>query len=169
MRAYVAHAKETCFPVIEDEEFAKRLKEFFVGFRAGADGQESDSPVPVTFRQVEAIQRIAESSARVRLSDTVEMQDIERAVDLVMESMKEVGYDPESGEFDVDIIETGQSKSQRDRREEIISAIEEVGGATKNEISDLVSFGESYQIEHDIEQLQERGRIYEMEGELNIA
>lgn len=83
MRAYVAHAKQTCRPIIEDDEVAERLKQFFVEFRAGAGEQDDDSPIPVTFRKVEAIQRLAESSARVRLSDTVELEDVERAIKLV--------------------------------------------------------------------------------------
>jgi replicative DNA helicase Mcm len=73
MRAYVAHAKQTCRPIIEDNEVAERLKQFFVEFRSGAGKQDDDSPVPVTFRKVETIQRLAESSARVRLADTIEV------------------------------------------------------------------------------------------------
>ncbi len=88
MRAYIAHAKQICHPIIEDEEVAERLKQFFVEFRAGAGEQDDDSPIPVTFRKVEAIQRLAESSARVRLSDTVEIEDIERAIKLVTKSMR---------------------------------------------------------------------------------
>jgi replicative DNA helicase Mcm len=168
MRAYVAHAKETCYPVIEDNEVAERLKEFFVGFRAGAGDEDDDSPVPVTFRQVEGIQRLAESSARVRLSDTVELEDVERAIQLVTKSMKQVGYDPESGEFDADIIETGQSKSQRDRRQTIVAVLEELDGAPLDELAEAVSFDRD-KVEHDVGALREKGRIYEMNGELRKA
>jgi len=164
LRAYVAHAKQTCRPIIEDEEVAERLKQFFVEFRARAGEQDDDSPIPLTFRKVEAIQRLAESSARVRLSDTVEIEDVERAIKLVTKSMKQVGYDPESGEFDADIIETGQSKSQRERRETVLALIEEFDGATVREIADKVEFDEK-SLKHDMKTLKESGRIYSMDGE----
>ena len=32
--------------------------------------------------------------------------------------------DPETGEFDADVVETGQSKSQRDRRNQLVAVIE---------------------------------------------
>jgi replicative DNA helicase Mcm len=168
MRAYVAHAKQTCRPIIEDDEVAERLKQFFVEFRAGAGEQDDDSPIPVTFRKVEAIQRLAESSARVRLSDTVELEDVERSIKLVTKSMKQVGYDPESGEFDADIIETGQSKSQRERRETVLALVEELDGTTVEEIAEKVEF-EQELLEHDIKTLKQEGRIYFMNREVRRA
>ena len=163
MRAYVAHAKQTCRPIIEDDEVAERLKQFFVEFRASAGDQNDDSPIPLTFRKVEAIQRLAESSARVRLSDTVEIEDVERAIKLVTKSMKQVGYDPESGEFDADIVETGQSKSQRKRREKILAVVGELDGATVEEIAEKVEFKQEL-LKHDIGTLKEAGRIYSIDG-----
>jgi replicative DNA helicase Mcm len=161
LRAYIAHAKETCFPLIEDEEVMERLKRFFVGFRSGAGSEADDSPVPVTFRQVEGIQRIAEASARVRLSDTVGLEDVERAVRLVTTSMKQVGYDPESGEFDVDIVETGQSKSQRDRRDAIMTVVEQRDGVTPDELITAVDFDRET-LEREVEYLKNGGRLYQI-------
>ncbi|NLV10245.1 AAA domain-containing protein [Halomicrobium mukohataei] len=161
LRSYVAHAKQTCRPIIEDDEVAEQLKQFFVEFRASAGEQDDDSPIPLTFRKVEAIQRLAESSARVRLSDTVEIKDVERAIRLVTKSMKQVGYDPEEGEFDADIIETGQSKSQRERRERILALVKELDGATVGEIGEKMESGNEI-IKRDVEKLKESGRIYSM-------
>jgi len=75
------------------------------------------------FRKVEAIQRLAESSARVRLSYNVELEDIERAINLVAKSMKQAEYNPESGEFDANIIET------------VLAVVEQLDGATIGEIA----------------------------------
>ncbi|NLV08894.1 AAA domain-containing protein [Halomicrobium mukohataei] len=165
MRAYIAHAKQTCRPVIEDDEVAERLKQFFVEFRASAGEQDDDSPIPLTFRKVEAIQRLAESSARVRLSDTVEIEDVEKAIKLVTKSMKQVGYDPESGEFDADIIETGQSKSQRERREAILAIVGDLDGASIDEINERVECDQEV-LEHDIGTLKENGRIYSINSQI---
>ncbi|WP_018258725.1 minichromosome maintenance protein MCM [Halomicrobium katesii] len=168
MRAYVAHAKQTCRPIIEDDEVAERLKQFFVEFRASAGEQDDDSPIPLTFRKVEAIQRLAESSARVRISDTVEIEDVERAIKLVTKSMKQVGYDPEEGEFDADIIETGQSKNQAKRRERILSLIESSSGITAEELAETANL-DTDTLEHDIIKMRDEGRIYEMNGIIRIA
>ncbi|QGA81406.1 ATP-binding protein [Halomicrobium sp. LC1Hm] len=165
LRAYVAHAKQTCRPIIEDEEVAERLKQFFVEFRASAGDQDDDSPIPLTFRKVEAIQRLAESSARVRLSNVVEVEDVERAIKLVTKSMKQVGYDPENSEFDADIVETGQSKSQRERRQLVVSTINELGGATFEELARRLDIDDEM-LEHDINHLKQKGRIYSMKEKL---
>jgi replicative DNA helicase Mcm len=53
------------------------------------------------------------------LSETIDREDVKRAIDLVEASMSQVGYVLESGQFDADIVETGASKSQRDRRGEL--------------------------------------------------
>lgn len=158
MRAYIAYAKEECYPKIEDESVKRRLSEFFVGFRNSGD---DESPVPVTFRSVEGIQRLAEASARVRLSDTIERKDVERAIDLVTTSMKQVGYDPEARKFDADIVETGQSKSQRDRRTEIMDLVKELGGTTRAEVLDRLDDFEKKKVEHDIDKLLETGDLFE--------
>jgi replicative DNA helicase Mcm len=169
LRAYIAHAKETCFPILEDEAVQRRLREYFVGFRN--TNQNEDNPVPITYRQEQAIERLAEASARVRLSDTVEMDDIERAVKLVETSMRQVGYDPDTGQFDVDIVETGQSLSQRKRRQRLLTMLEEMNGAT---IEELIEKAEDYSpdseaLKHDIRTLKDQGRIYETGDVLRVA
>lgn len=163
LRAYIAHAKGTAQPVIESEDVMQRLKEFFVGFRNGKSGEES--PVPVTYREVEGIQRLAEASTRIRLSDTVKISDVERAINLVTTSMKQVGYDPETGEFDVDIIETGQSKSQRNRRNQIVEILGEENGLSFEDLVVEMDADEDT-LEHDVKKLREKGRIYTHKGVL---
>jgi replicative DNA helicase Mcm len=167
LRAYIAHARETCRPLME-EEVEETLSDYFVSFRQSAQDVDYDNPVPVTFRKLEAIQRIAEASARVRLSDTVELEDVQRAVDLIESSMRQVGYDPETGQFDADIVETGASKSQHDRRREIPAVIKQLNGATIEELSKETDISLE-KLEHDIEALKENGRIYEENGALQKA
>ncbi len=50
--------------------------------RPPARGADEDAPVPVTARKLEALVRLAEASARIRLSDTVDEADADRAVDI---------------------------------------------------------------------------------------
>lgn len=170
LRAYIAHAKESCFPIIEDPEVKTRLRNWFVEFRSSAESDSADSPVPITFRQVEGLQRLAEASARVRLSETVEIEDVQRAVRLIEESMRQVGYDPEAETFDADIVETGKSKSQRDRVVGIVGLIEERGSVT---LDDLMEFAEDAGFEpsrvtQTIDKLKQNGRIYETKGTYRV-
>jgi len=165
MRKYIAYARSTCFPTMTDAA-ESRIQEFYVDLRAQGTGE--DSPVPVTARKLEAIVRLAEASARVRLSDTVEPEDAERALDIVDTTLKEIGMDPETGQYDADVIETGQSKTQRDRIrtiKELIADIESEfdDGAPIEEVlarAEEVDMDRS-KAEHEIEKLKQQGEVYE--------
>ena len=165
LRKYVAHAKRSCYPTMTEEAKAE-IRDFYVDLRL--DGQGSDNPVPITARKLEALVRLAEASARVRLSDTVEKEDAERVIEIVRSSLEDVGIDPETGEFDADIIESGTSKSQRDRIKNIKGIIKELeeeyeDGAPIEEIYERAeSVGmDRDKAEHEIDKLRSRGELYE--------
>lgn len=168
LRAYVAYAKQHSFPILPEGEASEALKDWFVGLRSVAQDDDT-SAVPVTFRQEEAIERLAEASARVRLSETVEMQDVERAISLVETSMKQVGYDPDTGQFDIDIIESGQSTSQRNRVRAIEKLFEEAqpDGLTRDELKEHAENIDALDpdtLDGDIETLMKKGLIYDAGG-----
>ena len=167
-RAYLAKAKQEVFPTIEDDEVAGRMVDHYVNLRA--EGADEDSPVPVTARKLEAFLRIAESSARARFSDEVEMQDVKRAERLVMSSLEDVGIDPETGEFDADVVETGMPKSQHDRKKRIKAVIRDVDddhgrepGAPIEEVVDLlVEMGTDEETaREELETMFTNGQVYE--------
>jgi len=160
LRAYIAHAKESVTPYIRagNESAREYLTEEFMALRL-ANSEEDDNPVPVTYRQEEAIERLAEVSARVRLSDEVTKADVDRALQLVRRSMQQVGIDPETGEYDAEVIETGSSKSQRDRRHRIIAVIEDLDDPDAEKIADVID-EDLEKVEHGIDELRKRGQIY---------
>ena len=165
LRKYVAHAKRSCYPTMTDE--AKDIiEEFYVDLRS--KGADEDAPVPVTARKLEAMVRLSEASARVRLSDTVERADAERATDIVESCLKDIGVDPETGQFDADVVETGTSKSQRDRIKNIKGLIADVEdeyeqGAPVDEVLDRAGeIGmDPDKAEQEIEKLRTKGEVYE--------
>ncbi|AZH23860.1 LAGLIDADG family homing endonuclease [Haloplanus aerogenes] len=166
LRKYIAYAKRTCFPTMTDEAKAA-IRDFYVDLRA--KGADEDAPVPVTARKLEALVRLAEASARVRLSDTVERDDAERVIEIVRSCLQDIGVDPETGEFDADVIETGTSKSQRDRIKSIKDVIETVDAEYEGEagapIDAIVERAEAEGIDEDkvmdqIEQLRRKGDLY---------
>jgi replicative DNA helicase Mcm len=165
LRKYIAYAKRNCYPMMSEEAKAQ-IRDFYVDLRA--QGQGEDAPVPVTARKLEALVRLSEASARMRLSDTVEREDAERVIDIVRSCLQDIGVDPETGEFDADVVETGQSKTQRDRIKNIKSLISEIeaeydeGAPIETVLDQAEEMGmERSQAEHEIEKLRRQGDVYE--------
>ncbi|MFA9415960.1 minichromosome maintenance protein MCM [Natrinema sp. HArc-T2] len=165
LRKYIAYAKQNCHPRMTDAA-QETIRDFYVDLRSR--GTDEDAAVPVTARKLEALVRLAEASARVRLSDTVEQRDAERSVEIVRSCLQDIGVDPETGEFDADIVEAGTSKSQRDRIKNLkglISDIEEEydDGAPVDivlERAEEVGMDQS-KAEHEIDKLKQKGEVYE--------
>ena len=88
-------------------------------------------PIPISARQLEALVRLAEAHAKMRLSKEVTKQDAKVAVELVRHYLMEVGYDSETKTFDIDRIATGVSTSQRSKvilLRETLTKLEEKSG-----------------------------------------
>jgi len=167
LRKYVAYARRECNPRMTDEA-RERIREFYVNLRTqGGDGEA----VPVTARKLEALVRLAEASARVRISDKVELQDAERAIDVTTASLDQVGRDPETGEFDIDVIESGTSQTQRDRIKgikEIISVVSDDSDDGKAPMDEIVELAEEHEMSpekarEEIDSLRRRGELIEPE------
>ncbi|PSQ47287.1 ATPase [Halobacteriales archaeon SW_7_65_23] len=165
LRKYVAYAKRNCYPTMT-EEAKDEIQEYYVKLRTR--GEAEDAPVPVTARKLEALVRLAEASARVRLSDTVEADDAQRAIDIAQYCLEDIGLDPETGELDADMIETGTSKSQRDRIKSIKTLIETIeeeydeGAPVDVIIERAEEQGMDHsKAEHEIDKLKQKGEVYE--------
>src|SRR5437867_768049 len=121
-RKYVAYAKRI-YPVMTDEAMEIIEKKYL---EIRKTGEAAGSSVPITPRQLEAIIRLSEAGARLRLSETVGAEDAERAVRIVEYWMGKVAG--EEGRFDIDIIQTGISQSQREQIISIRDIINELAG-----------------------------------------
>jgi len=137
-RKYVAYAKRSCFPRLSDEA-RETLIAYYMKLRDLAD---ANKPVPVTARQLEAIVRLAEASARIRLSSVIEKSDADRVITIIDTCLRQVAYDPSSGSFDIDMLATGVSKSKRDLIRTIKQAIRDIadenGRAHKPDVIEIV-------------------------------
>ena len=161
---YVAHAKQLRPQLTQ--EAADEIQEFYVNMRATGSGEENSS-VPITARQLEALVRVAEASARAELKDEVEVSDAQRAIDILKYSLEQIGVDPETGEFDIDRIESGVSSSQRNRVQTIKHIIDTVAGSSDSApIEDVLDEAEEEGIGRDkaeevIENLKREGELFE--------
>ncbi len=163
LRKYVAYAKRNIFPVLNDEAL-EVLKNYYVDFRSS-----SEESIPFTPRQLEAFVRLAEASARIRLSQEATVDDAKRAISIIDQYLRRVGMDRETGKFDIDIIATGISRSQHDRMRSIIDLIKRLcdespdGNASRGDIISEAEIDgmESRKVEEALDRLKRNGQIYE--------
>ena len=163
LRRYIAYARRKVSPEFKDDATEELLIEFYAELRQ--QGDDADVPVTATPRQFEALIRLAEASARLRLSDTITSSDAQRAIALTRSCLEQVATDPVTGQIDIDLIE-GIGKSQRDRirlvRNTITHTAEEHGGAApkKKVIAECVAQGiDTKYIEQLLRDLQRNGEL----------
>ncbi len=165
LRKYVAYAKRKVYPILNDDA-RDRLIGFYLGLRK--QGEDRDSPVPVTARQLEALVRLCEASARIRLCEGITIDDSERVIKIVESCLRQVAYDAETGMFDADIITTGVSKSQRDKIKVLRNIIRDLeaehsGMAPKEDVytrAEAEGFDKAY-VEDVLGRLKTQGELYE--------
>lgn len=163
LRKYIAYAKRNIFPVMTDDAL-EILKNYYVDFRSS-----SDESVTFTPRQLEAFVRLAEASAKIRLSQEVTNEDAKRAIYIIDQYLRRVGMDRETGKFDIDMIATGISHTQHDRMRVILDLIERLcneakdGNAARGDIIHEAEIEglESSRVEDALDRLKRNGQIYE--------
>jgi replicative DNA helicase Mcm len=167
IKKYVAYARQQCFPKLTEPAMIE-LKDYYVKMRGGGEGDTGAiKAIPISARQLEALVRLAEASARMRLSDKVTKRDAQIAIELVHYCLSQIGMDPDTGKIDIDRITTGITASQRSHIsvvKELIQSLEaSVGKAIP--IDDVVREAGIKGIADDtthevIEKLKRGGDIY---------
>lgn len=109
LRKYVAYSKRIT-PIMSDEAI-RELENYYVSIRRLGEGE--DASVPITARQLEALIRMSEASARARLSPVVSTEDAKRAIKIMEYYLSKVAS--EAGKRDIDLIATGTSRTQREQ------------------------------------------------------
>jgi len=163
LRKYIAYAKRNVFPVMT-EEAIETIKNYYVSLRAS-----SEDSIPFTPRQLEAFVRLAEASARVRLSSKVTVEDAQRAISIIDQYLRRVSLDRETGKFDIDIIATGISHTQQERMRTVIDIIKRIceeskdGNAARVDVIREAEMAgiEASKAEEILERLKRNGQIYE--------
>jgi replicative DNA helicase Mcm len=121
IRKYIAYARKNYKPKMTKEAFDK-LANFYYEMRQKSFG----TTVSITLRQFEALIRLAEASAKVRLSNEVSVEDAERAIRLMKTSLSQLGFEPELGVIDIDKAEGRISASQRGKIRSVRNIIEDL-------------------------------------------
>jgi len=169
LRKYIAYAKRNIYPVMTDEA-RTRITKYYLELRK--PGEAESSPIAVTARQLEGLVRLSEASARLRLSDRVAIEDVERTIAITMSSLRQVGMDKDTGKLDIDILTVGVGKAQRERIKDLKNIIMDLsreygtGGVPLDKIVEKA--GEhgltKDRVEKEIKKLKEIGEIFEPKG-----
>ena len=163
LRKYVAYAKRNIHPKLPIELFEEFIA-FYVQKRH-EKGQAEDS-ITMTARDIEAISRLAEASARIRLAKIIERIDMDRATRLFRHSRDE------SIGGDLTTMESGKKPTTRNREQSILEIIEKfaidggTGFANLNEVfleANRLNIDKS-QAEEIIDKLVSGGRLYRPSG-----
>lgn len=167
LKKYISYARRKIKPVLTDTAL-QEIQDYYVKMRGGAGAEGEISAVPISPRQLEALVRLAEARARLRLSSRVTKKDSRAAIDLLHHCLAQVGLDPETGKIDIDRITTGITTSERSKIvqiREIISNLENTFGKAipleeiKREAQDRGLSEET--VEESIEKLKRSGDVYE--------
>ena len=164
LRKYIAYARARVHPKLS-EEAAQVIKEFYLEMRKRS-GEES--PVPITLRQYEALIRLAEASAKVQLRDVVTKEDALRAINLMKASLRQFGFDVESGKFDIDRAEGRMTARERGKVRTVLDIIEELTEKMGKNIpkEDVITLAKSrglkeFEVEKILQALKNSGDIFE--------
>ncbi|AIF69489.1 hypothetical protein PAP_05430 [Palaeococcus pacificus DY20341] len=168
LKKYIAYARKNIHPVLSKEAMDE-IKRYYIRMRKRAkvgNSEEGVKPMPITARQLEALIRLSEAHARMRLSDVVTREDAKEAIAIMEYALKQVAMD-EEGMLDISILEVGKSSKQINKIERMVSIIKRL--ENKNEwgapIDDIISEAVESGMKKDearklIERLFNEGQIY---------
>ena len=128
LRKYVAYSKRTFHPKLDAEAKAKIVAYYVQTRKQGGDSEDS---VAITARSLEALSRLAEASARIRLQEVATVEDADRAIRLTQTWRHEL-----MGEnFDMTTIESGKKGKVRNQEKaiiDIVSVLQNDSGTSAN-------------------------------------
>jgi replicative DNA helicase Mcm len=168
LKKYFAYVRQNINPILSSDA-VEELKAYYVKMRTSGTTEDGGvKSIPITPRQLEALVRLAEASAKVRLSPKVSREDAKRAIDIVHYCLTQIGLDPETGKFDIDRISSGVTASERSNivivREIINNIAAKVGKQVP--VEDILIEGTTKGLSDEkimeaIEKLQRSGDIFE--------
>ena len=162
-RKYVSYARQKCFPILSDQAI-QTISDFYIELR---DQGRNQGTYSATARQLEGLVRMAEASARVRLSDVVEIEDAQRAIKLIKKSLEETVVDPDTGKIDIDIVTTGVTQAKQNAITTVLRIIKEEmnTGIDMVPLEEIVSKAiekglDEIKVNQALEELEKKGEIY---------
>ncbi|SSD61147.1 probable DNA replication licensing factor MCM4 [Saccharomycodes ludwigii] len=136
---YISYAKEHFQPVITEIAKDELVKNYVEMRKIGDDSRSDEKRITATTRQLESMIRLSEAHAKMRLSQTVDLEDVREACRLIKAAIKDYATDPKTGKIDMSLVQTGKSAVQLQLQEKLT---QEVLNIVANHSSDTISFNE---------------------------
>jgi len=165
-RKYVAYSKQKVKPKIT-KEAAEEIENFYVELRNRPVSSESAmKPIPISPRQLQALIRMSEASAKLRLSNEVTREDAKVAIEIIKYFLMKVGYDYETNEIDIDRIGGKYSFSKQNKIHTVLHEIDEL----EKKLGQLIPIEEleeamkgrmtPEEVEQTLEELYKESRVF---------
>ncbi len=169
LRKYLIYVRQKIVPRLSDEAL-EELKEYYVKMRSSGNLEEKGmQSIPISARQLEALVRLSEAYAKVRLSQKITRKDARNAINILHYCLEQVGLDPETGKIDIDRISTGITTSERAKIvgvREIIHELEQKIGNKMIPVEEILKAAmekgmSEEKVLESIEKLKRSGDIFE--------
>ena len=122
LRDYVGFARATIKPTLS-EEARNQLIQSYLDMRKVGAGRGTVCAYP---RQLESLIRLSEAHAKVRLGNEVLKEDVDEAMRLYREALKQSIMDPKTGAIDISILTTGVSAYAREQQSKLKTALKQL-------------------------------------------
>ncbi len=163
-KKYVLFARNEIKNIVLTPEAEQKIIDYYISLRMRSKEQGA---IAITARQLEALRRLTEASAKIRLSGVATEEDAERAIRIFEESIKQIAIDPETGKLDIDYAISGVSATQRDRIAVIKNIVKELEDSTSwgAPEEEILERAEQAKISREkaletLEKLKQRGELY---------
>ena len=164
IRKYIAYAKRSIHPSLE-QEARDMIVDFYVETRKQI-GDFTDT-VAITARSLEALARLAEASARIRLSQVATTDDARRAIRIT----KLWRMDLMGGNYDETALHTGQKGSARNRKRIMLDIVTTlaVGNGGVAQHNDVLNEAERHKIDRGaaediLDKFHQDGKLFRPSG-----
>ena len=103
LSTYITEASKV-EPILS-QEAKTLLRDFYLDIRRATDAGHA---ISITPRQLLSLVRLTEARAKLHLRETVSESDVEAAIRIFSESLEQVGIDPITHRYDIDVLYTGR-------------------------------------------------------------
>lgn len=122
LKKYLAYARNNFKPEITEE-----LHQVLIDYQEEARTPDDETNIiGFDWRAFESLIRLSGALAKLRLSDTINEDDLNHAIALKNYSLKSVGLDPDTGKIDIDRVNGTDNQTDKRNRKIIKSCLKEL-------------------------------------------
>jgi len=169
LKKYFSYVRNKIDPKMTDAAI-EELKEYYISMRnSGISDEAGIKSIPITARQLEALVRLSEAAAKIRLGRSVLKKDAQKAIELVDYCLNQIAKDKDTGQIDIDRIGSRITATQRGGIsviKDIIHHLEEEMQVKVIPVENIIESAQeknisSENVEEILEKLRRSGDVFE--------